>query len=885
MSKKKNKKHSNTTENENTIEEEISVEIETAMTNVEPPYHIELTSSLEYVKNELDNNCKRMAEVKEYLESNHYLYEQIKNKAFGIQKEFADYPLNSNEKIDSDEEYVFFDFENNVFLSNDLHDMPECYLSDGDNIHICKDNGIYVDKERYSSSRLFLSDKKQIDSSRYYISAFEKILDNIVCSTSTEKKFSYFCMLPEAIDVFNTKVRRCLNTAKGKIISIPKSVAVTYCILDELNIGDRYCVIDMDGLHPIITQLSIGKDSDNKKVILREGFLNNSNIKYSYILFANEYLDLFEKKYSISFTDREKNLLIYNKMLDKVFSNNVIKLFRPDGRISVVYDDAIFKQCVEKYVTKDCSFPKCNRVYLISSIMNLAMGDTLIQVNNSAAFSGLERIRSKLLLDENAIIWKERLPKVSLEVIDDNIGRFKVVNLIDEDNEGQNIRLSVDEEIELPFRGTITLQKGKKEYYLPLEREIYSADINSAKEAYFYDKSFPLDKDVPVELVVKYNYMSESPIKLYARPKIKVSEFHELPNTWVDPHEIEVYSGPIYNGHPKEMILPSEKTFIVTLNSVRRFISGKAHMSSGRFTKIMGLPIHEDLVMLSKAYFFLRSTFDTDCIGKSKFKELYSSYDLVNFYENVNLALETRNDLYGSSNATWVGTYKQGLLRPLSDIIVPSWYYDKNDSSVLSIYNEIVKTKKTKNYIRLSRCINSKEDDIFNVFDKMTTKLCDYYEEKYMKDERDERAGYIRTLSQNCWFNKNWLKQFYESPNGPKAINLITSYIYSYLKKGKFRSDKEYRDIMEFLVCLTMSKNFDRNLFNPNSTETKELLQLIKESYDIARNSLSSDVMVSRLEMQQNQGALFGYHNYIYILIIILSGEGQVNLVGYHDEA
>ena len=54
--------------------------------------------------------------------------------------------------------------------------------------------------------------------------------------------------------------------------------------------------------------------------------------------------------------------------------------------------------------------------------------------------------------------------EVSLEVIDESIGRFKTINLIEEDNEGQNIRLSVDEEIELPFKGTITLQKGKKEY-------------------------------------------------------------------------------------------------------------------------------------------------------------------------------------------------------------------------------------------------------------------------------------------------------------------------------------------------------------------------------------------------------------------------------------
>lgn len=48
--------------------------------------------------------------------------------------------------------------------------------------------------------------------------------------------------------------------------------------------------------------------------------------------------------------------------------------------------------------------------------------------------------------------------------------------------------------------------------------------------------------------------------------------------------------------------------------------------------------------------------------------------------------------------------------------------------------------------------------------------------------------------------------------------------------------------------------------------------------------SHEADKLVSRLEMRQDQGPLHGYPNYIYMLIMVLSGEGQVDLVGYRDE-
>ena len=885
MVKRKNKKQNKEPIVENAIDSVPIIE----KTNL--PYFLDLALAYEETKNELEKKNNRLSEVKDYLDSNHMLYEKIKNDSFNIQKEVIDYK--KSEKIINglNNEYVFFDFENNSYYSENIYEMPDCYLNDGGNIHICKENGIYVDKERYASAKLFLADKKQIDSNLFYISSFEKILDSIVNSIGTEKKYSYFCMLPESIDVFNTKVRRCLNTSKGKIISVPKSVAVTYCVLDELNIGDRYCVVDMDGLHPVITQLSIGKDNDGKKIILREGFIRTSNIKYDYISFVNEYLNLFEKKYSGSFTDRELDILVNNKNINKVLiKKESLPLFRKDGRLDVIFDETIFKQCVDKYITKDCSFAKCSRVYVVSSFSGLVTGNTIIQIDNTASFKGIEIIRKKLLDDENTIIWKERLPRVSLEVIDDNIGRFKVIDLIEEDNEGQNIRLSVDEDIELPFKGTITLQKGKKEYYLPLEREIYSEDINSAKEAYFYDKSFPLDRDVPVELVVKYNYMSESPIKLYARPKVKISEFQELPNTWVDPHEIEVYSGPIYNGHPKVVNeLKWDDAIKRVINNFDRFVYDRTLFNDSSFdTDLTGAVYHKDYKNLIINYKEIRALFDSSNVEESMYKKLYKFYDIDDLYDKYIDVIDYSE--YCDYPKKSCKQYITGTLKPISDMIVASWYLKRTNKNINFIYSFLAnKTEDIEILSRLSRCIIEPKDDVYNIFNRLSESL---YEEikkskkkgKSFSDKGNYLTTCVRALSSNCWFNKNWIYNFYESSKGRECINEIIDLTHDFLVNGEYGTSKKFRDILEFLVCISRLKDLDNNILNPNEEKTKEILNILKNSYDDFVNKLGTDKMVSRLITKVDQGPLFGYPNYIYMLIMTLSGEGQVDLVGYHDE-
>ena len=852
-------------------------------------YFLKLNESINQTKEVLDKKISIKNEVLGYLNENHKLYENIKNSAFEIQKKLFDYPkCNIIEKVKN--EKVFFDFENNLFASDEIRHMPECYLGDGGNVHICKENGLYINKEKYSSSKLFLANKKQIDSNLFYITSFEKILDFIVKNEDFDKKYSYFCMLPESIDVFNTKIRRCLNTSKGKIISIPKSIAVSYYIIDKLQYGDRYCVVDLDGLHPIATQLSIGKDEYGNKVILREGFIRNNEIKYTYLSFANEYISIFENKYSILFTENEKNELIENKNILKVFNDKKpVSLFRQEGRIDIIFDEEIYSECHDKYSASNISFKNCSRTYVISTQIGIVSGNGVYKVDNSASFKGLELIRLKILNDEKAIIWKERLPKVSLEVIDESSGIFKNVDLID-DNESQNIRLSIDEEVELPFKGTITFQKGKKDYYLPLEREIYSEDINSAKEAHFEDKAFPLDRDVPVELIVKYNYMSESPIKLYARPKIKIEEFNTLSNTWVDPHEIDIYSGPVYNGHKKEINeLSWSNSFSIVNKNIDRFLNGHTNFDDTSWNNNpSGLRYHKDFFNFVVKYKEIRSLFDSENVKENKFKKLYIQYEVKDFLKKYVILLSKSK--MTSYNKEDVYRYLSCLSKCASDFIITCWYYDNKNEATNIIYEYLVKEKGDVEILsRLSRCIKDLKDDIYKVFDNLSNQIYAEIINYKSKDSNSKKkynklTTYVRTLSGNCWFNKNWIYNFYNSSKGKECIYGIIDFTYDLLKYKNYGTSKMLRDVLEFLVCISRLRELDHNILNPNDVKTKEMLNSLKHSYIEIENKLGKEKLVSRLKTNNSQGSLFGYPNYIYMLIVTLSGDGQVNLVGYHDE-
>ena len=140
----------------------------------------------------------------------------------------------------------------------------------------------------------------------------------------------------------------------------------------------------------------------------------------------------------------------------------------------------------------------------------------------------------------------------------------------------------------------------------------------------------------------------------------------------------------------------------------------------------------------------------------------------------------------------------------MAECIVASWYYNRSDDNINSLLEYLAKLGKTKILIKLSRCLLKPNDDVYNVFELLAAKLYNRFNTTEDVKKYDERITYIRTLSQNCWFSSEWLPMLYNTEFGPDAIRLMVEFISVYLKTGEYGYAKEYRDILEFLVCLTM---------------------------------------------------------------------------------
>lgn len=297
---------------------------------------------------------------------------------------------------------------------------------------------------------------------------------------------------------------------------------------------------------------------------------------------------------------------------------------------------------------------------------------------------------------------------------------------------------------------------------------------------------------------------------------------------------------------------------------------------------------HKDYEAFKVNYKEVRTLFIPENINEKEFKELYKKYNVNRFFETYNWLID--NAYLTDYDEEDIEDYIKGIRRYVSEFVVTSWYFDKENNYIKRIYRYLANQKDDAEVLcKLSRCINNLKNDIYNVFDTLSEKV--YKEILNSKRlgigfsaEFSSLSSCVRGLSSNCWFNKDWIFNFYNSSKGKECIFEIINFTHEFLIGGNYGKDKKFRDILEFLVCISRLREIDHTILNPNDEKTKEILFILKNSYLDFEKALGQEKLVSRLITNTSQGPLFGYPNYIYMLIMTLSGEGQVNLVGYHDE-
>ena len=95
-----------------------------------------------------------------------------------------------------------------------------------------------------------------------------------------------------------------------------------------------------------------------------------------------------------------------------------------------------------------------------------------------------------------------------------------------------------------------------------------------------------------------------------------------------------------------------------------------------------GIKIHKDFTFISKAYFFIRSTFDSCNISDEDFEGYWYDADVEEFWDAACEAIDVADSFYGTDNIQNVRLYKQGLAQIMAESIVASWYYDQENESI-----------------------------------------------------------------------------------------------------------------------------------------------------------------------------------------------------------
>ena len=174
---------------------------------------------------------------------------------------------------------------------------------------------------------------------------------------------------------------------------------------------------------------------------------------------------------------------------------------------------------------------------VISAFIQLEREDDIYEILDGEDISIYQSGESQILsgalvfkkrLNEHLPTWTEYLPKLSLEVIKD--GDYAQLELI-----GDDVSFDVmGDDNEHKVEEKLILKAGEKEFSFPLVKQDISRKATMI-DAYITDKSFPLDHDVVVSLLVKYRYGFDNSYELTLKPlDNRENAFKEIIVEWAN---------------------------------------------------------------------------------------------------------------------------------------------------------------------------------------------------------------------------------------------------------------------------------------------------------------------------------------------------------------
>ena len=618
--------------------------------------------------------------------------------------------------------------------------------------------------------------------------------------------------------------------------------------------------------------------------------------------FCSKYVEIYAANRGITVPEKAidgliKSGAIQNLILGDSYANYFMEEDDGPHLYQLEYDSDVLSECVEHWISNAKKFWKSirdrfdrehrpNRLLLLSDVVisafvQLEREDDIYEILDGDDISIYQSGESKILsgalvfkkrLNEHLPTWTEYLPKLSLEVIKD--GAYAQLELV-----GDDVAFDVmGDDNEHAVEERLILKAGQNEYRFPLKKMDISRK-SSKIDAYITDKSFPLERDLGVKLVVRYKYGYDNSFELVLAPEVeKDAPFKNIIVDWKEGIKKEKKSlYPIYpeltNYEKTLQDIENVKSRLQgergVLNTIERFF---VNYNSYNAHKCNLSKLGADL---TKPIFTIRNIIVHD--------EIQEANDFVDwFYQSrifilcAEIAQIFRNDNIPDIffNEFWDNPKYANLVCSAMQLI-----YSFGQRTPKQLQDYLLKryykmeVPHKDNILLNMLYLNSDNNAIMDIILDEST-------------DHNKMDSCIKEISSLCWFDS---KMIYKLSEYPAFLKAIVSYITSELnakredaEKGKQYEDfkmksqrKRYLRYVEMILAiLRLREDPEFDLLVVDSREANSLAETIRIVDDFMGNPNSK----IKLKVNKPQ-ALCNMSDIAFAIDMYLTGDEGVDLI------
>lgn len=738
----------------------------------------------------------------------------------------------------------------------------------------------------------------------------------------------FFYLVPDALEeILQKNLKQTVRSWFSRTFPVWRSVAaLTYWLSLEnsnFNVDDVFAYIDLVGDAATSGMLTIHKENylDDYACShfppMPQNELGERITEYS---FCKNYIQIYAKHYGIDIPEEiEEGLLnsgsIKNLILRDSYANYFVEKNGRPELYQLEYDKGVLNDCIDKWLECAKKFWKSirdrfdnehkpNHMILLADVIisafvqlerendfyNMFEDDVEIDIYQSGETQILRgALVYKNRLNNHLPTWTEYLPHLSLEVIKDC--DYAELELI-----GDDVSFDVmGDDNEHKVEEKLILKAGEPEYSFPLIKQDISRK-STMIDAYITDKSFPLDHDVIVSLLVKYKYGFDNSYELILKPlDSKESSFKEIAVEWANTDR----KNNVKNIWPPATNRLDDETVMKAIDEARdSFVriqaSIKRHMVNYISYNDKSVSIEQTDKFLNRNIFKLRNIVLSDIPEAKDFIEWFIKTPLYKYLGQISglfKHIDIPESFFEDNAGIKMEFFKGDCLQVMFSI--GRYTPDEIQKHFVYHYTEYNEKSRMKVMIDMLLRNGSNKLAIITIMDEIRNAPdSDSYSVKM--------DALVRELGRMCCFDSDLVYDFYDA--GPSFMHEMTSFTITGIRKMLSRCERfgdDYRvngKIIKRYIYYTVALLSFLRLRDPDRAEGFQLLAVASDdSKKLAREIRVLDDFMSRerpisptVRFKVNKPeSLSKMSDLSYALDLYLNGDKQaasIEVVGVDEE-